>query len=121
MEINEYLVNNDKFFGLIDRDYLEELDLTTNNIDIKTDFKIAYLILFFQLSDSKEFEKNILLGDLFISVLTKRLAKRNPSLLIQIMEVISSYHCDFTLQRRECYKLGLLQTLREVTCDCNTL
>ena len=121
MEINEYLTNNEKFFRLIDRDYLKELDITTNNIDIKTDFKVAYLILFFQLSDNKEFEKNILLGDLFISILTKRLAKRNPSLLIQIMEVISSCHCNFILQKRECYKLGLLQTLREVTCDCNTI
>lgn len=121
MEINEYLTNNEKFFSLIDFDYLEELDLTTNNIDIKTDFKVAYLILFFQLSDSKEFEKNILLGDLFISVLTKRLANRNPSLLIQIMQVISSYHCDFTLEKSVCYKLNLLQTLREVACDCNTI
>lgn len=114
MEINEYLKNNEKFFSLIDKDYIEELDLTTNNLDLKIDFKIAYLILFFQLSDDKEFEKNILLGDLFISVLTKRLAKRNPSLLIQIMEVISSYHCDFILHERRCYKRGLLKALGEV-------
>lgn len=121
MEINEYLTDNEKFFALIDKDYVEKLNLNTNNLDLKTDFKVAYLILFFQLSDDKEFEKNILLGDLFISILTKRLAKRDPSLLVQIMEIVSSHHSDFILQKRRCYKRGLLKALREVTYDDGTI
>ena len=48
MKIDE--VEIEKYFCLIDEDYIRELSSISYNIKLQTDFKVAYLILFFQLS-----------------------------------------------------------------------
>ena len=86
-------INTEEYFEFIDDDYLEELSLISKDEELQTDFKVAYLILFFQLSKSSKSgdgEKGILLGDLFISILTRRLICRNRLLLSKIMKSVSA-------------------------------
>ena len=105
----------EKYSHLIDEDYLEKINIITQDEQLQTDFKVAYLILFFQLSKDSNIEKNILLGDLFISLLTRRLICRNRPLLKIIIKNISSFHCETLLQKTKCYKRKLLKVLEEVS------
>jgi|GEM_PF-2616847 len=108
------IINPDEYFNLIDKDFIGELSLISSDSELQTDFKVAYLILFFQLSLEEKSEKNILLGDLFISILTKRLICRDRKLLAKIMLTISSCHCENILWKIKCYKRELLKAMKEV-------
>lgn len=112
MKIDE--VEIEKYFCLIDEDYIRELSSISYNIKLQTDFKVAYLILFFQLSGKEYNERGILLGDLFISILTGRLISRDRGLLSKIIQKISRYHSGVILENAGCYKKELLLLMREV-------
>ena len=105
----------EKYFCLIDEDYMREVASIGPSMDIQTDFKIAYLILFFQLSKREGNERGILLGDLFISILTGRLISRDRELLSRIIQKISRYHSEIILKKSGCYKRELLLLMREVS------
>jgi len=108
-------IDIETYFKFIDPDYIRELSSISPHVELQTDFKVAYLILFFQISQKMELEKGILLGDLFISILTGRLISRDRQLLSRIIQGISSYHSEKISGRRECYKRKLLLMMREVT------
>lgn len=107
-------VEIEKYFCLIDESYVRELSAITSHRELQKDFKVAYLILFFQLSGRQRNERGILLGDLFISILTGRLILRDRGLLSRIIQKISRYHSGIILKRSECYKKELLLLAREV-------
>lgn len=108
------IIDPKEYFSLIDKDFIGELSLISPDTELQTDFKVAYLILFFQLSLEDKSEKNILLGDLFISILTKRLICRDRDLLAKIMLTISSCHCENILWKIKCYKRELLKSMEGV-------
>lgn len=110
IEIQEY-------FKLIDGEYMKELSSITSEREVQRDFKVAYLILYFHISGNEEGEqeKNILLGDLFISILTERLTSRDRGLLRRIIHRISHCHSQRIMGRAVCYREELLSLAREVS------
>ncbi len=109
-------IETEEYFKLIDGDYLRELSSITSHREVQTDFKVAYLILHFHISRNEEGEqeRNILLGDLFISILTERLVSRDSELLRRIIHKISHCHSQRIVGRKVCYKKELLPLAREV-------
>ncbi len=109
IEIQEY-------FKLIDGEYMKELSYITSEREVQTDFKVAYLILHFHISGNEtgEQERNILLGDLFISILTGRLISRDRELLKRIINRISHCHSQRIIGRGVCYREELLPLARGV-------
>lgn len=110
-------IHLDEYSHLIDPDFIESVESICNNCELKTDFKIAYLILHFHLSESEQCEKSVLLGDLFISILTERLIGRNRDLLGRIIDRISHCHSENILWRVRSFKHHLLHLLEEVIAD----
>lgn len=102
---------------LIDPDFLDSMDSMCDNHELKTDFKVAYLILYYHLLDRDHCERSVLLGDLFISILTERLIRRNRTLLKRIIGKISHCHSENILWRVKCFKYDLLHLLEEVVAD----
>lgn len=107
-------IDEEKYFELIDVDYIEALSTISTDEELQKDFMLAYLALFFHLSKDREKEKDILLGDLFISILTRRLICKNKPLLSRIFRSISSCHCENILWKIKCYKRELLKLMEEV-------
>lgn len=108
-------IDEERYFNLIDKDYLEAISTISSDEDLQKDFKLAYLALFYHLSRDGKAEEEILLGDLFISILTRRLICKNRRLLSKVYSSISSCHCENILWKIKCYKRELLKLMEEVT------
>jgi len=104
-----------KYFELIEKEYLREISRISKKDYIEEAFKMAYLVLFFHNSKSDTDGRDLLLGDLFISVLNRHLLLIDRELLRKITDrIILCYSKGITSGKCD-YKEGLLKLLREVS------
>lgn len=103
------------YFDLIDQDYIREVSLASKDLGIQEAFKLAYLILFFHNVKEDKDGKNLLLGDLFISLLSQRLLCQDKNLLKKIMNRVALCHSKKIHQGGIHYKEELLSLLKDVT------
>lgn len=104
-----------KYFDLIEKEYLREISCISKKDYMEEAFKIAYLILFFHNSKSDKDGRDLLLGDLFISLLNMHLLILDRGLLKKITDRITiCYSKKITCEKYD-YKEELLKLLREVS------
>ncbi|MEI6856091.1 hypothetical protein [Psychrilyobacter sp.] len=104
-----------KYFDLIEKEYLNEVSHVSKKDYIEEAFKMAYLILFFHNSKNDIDGRDLLLGDLFISLLNRHLLILDRELLKKITDRVTLCYskkitcgkCDYTEE--------LLELLKEVS------
>jgi len=113
-ELTRVTEDSKKYFDLIEKEYLEKISYISKKNYIEEAFKMAYLILFFHNSKKDTEGKNLLLGDLFISMLNSHLLLIDRELLKKITDRITlCYSKEITCGKCD-YKKELLKLLREV-------
>ena len=104
-----------KYFNLIEKEYLDEVSNISKKNYIEEAFQIAYLILFFHNSKDDQNGKNIILGDLFISILNRHLLLLDRNLLKKITKRITLCYSKNIISREYSYTKDLLDLLKEVS------
>lgn len=108
-------MDSKKYFDLIEKKYLREVSLISKKNYVEKAFKIAYLILFFHNSKDDIDCKDLLLGDLFISILNRHLLLLDRELLKKITDRIIVCYSKKTICERYDYEKQLLELLKEVS------
>jgi len=103
-----------KYFDLIEKEYLDEVSNISKKNYIEEAFQIAYLILFFHNSKDDQNGKNIILGDLFISILNRDLLLLDRKLLKKITKRITLCYSKKIISKEYSYTKDLLDLLKEV-------
>ena len=108
-------MNIKESFNLIEKKYLNEIFHISNKPYIEDSFKMAYLILFFHNSKDDIDGKNLLKGDLFISLLNRYLLPLDRVLLKKITDRINLCYTKKINGEIHDYKEELLDLLKEVS------
>ncbi|MGB6128141.1 MAG: hypothetical protein WBG30_05270 [Psychrilyobacter sp.] len=104
-----------KYLDLIEKEYLKKIIYISKKKYIEEAFKIAYLILFFHNSKKNRDSQDILLGDLFISILNSHLLPIDRELLKKLTNKITFCYSKEITSGKCDYKEELLKLLRKVS------